>query len=303
MENRAVETADRKVGFRMSIGARFGPAGSSAAFAEAGNHSSLQAPGWLAGMGLNAFEYQCGRGVRVSEATALALGEEAARRGIALSLHAPYYISLASDDPVKRENSIRYILDSAAAVRRMGGSRIVVHPGGLGGLSRAGAVALACDTLRRAQQALDEAGLKDVHICPETMGKGNQLGDLEEVLTFCRLDERFLPCVDFGHLNARTAGGVNSAEAFAAVLDAICGRLGEERARRFHIHFSKIEYTKAGERRHLTFEDAVFGPEPAPLMALLAERGWTPTVICESAGTQDVDALTLKRLYEAGIRK
>lgn len=286
----------------MSICARFGPAGNSIAFTSEGNKSTMQAPGWLQKMGLNAYEYQCGRGVRVSEATAQALGEKAKQHGIALSLHAPYYISLASDDPAKRENSIRYILESATAIHRMGGERIIVHPGGLGGLSRAEATELASGTLKRAQQALDEAGLGDVHICPETMGKQNQLGNLDEVLTFCGLDERFYPCVDFGHLNARTVGGVNSSEAFSAVLDEIYNRLGEERARRFHIHFSKIEYTKAGEKRHLTFEDTEFGPEPEPLMTLLASRGWTPTVICESAGTQDADALVLKKLYKAGNR-
>ena len=280
--------------------ARFGPAGNSDAFYEQGFKATIQAPGRLQSIGLDAYEYQCGRGVMLGEETARALGEKARQHGIALSLHAPYYISLASDDAVKRENSIRYILESARAIGLMGGSRIVVHPGGLCGLSRAEATLLACDTLLRAQAALDDEGLSAVRICPETMGKINQLGDLEEVLTFCVLDERFLPCVDFGHLNSRTGGGVNSREAFAAVLDAIANRIGEERARGFHIHFSKIEYTKAGEKRHLTFEDTLYGPEPEPLMTLLAERGYAPTVICESSGTQDADALTMKKLYEAG---
>lgn len=279
--------------------ARFGPAGTSDTFYEKGYKAVIQMPGWLESIGLNAFEYQCGRGVQIGEEAAHALGSKAAEHGIAMSLHAPYYISLASDDPVKRVNSVRYILESARAITWMGGSRIIVHPGGLGGLSREGAAALASETLLKAQAALDEEGLGGVHICPETMGKVNQLGNLEEVLGFCALDERFLPCVDFGHMNARTLGGVNTREAFAGILDTLADRLGEERASQFHIHFSKIEYTKSGEKRHLTFEDTEFGPEPEPLMALLGERGWTPTVICESAGTQDTDALTLKMLYSA----
>lgn len=278
--------------------ARFGPAGNSESFYAAGYKATVEAPKWLQGLGLTAYEYQCGRGVRVSAETARVMGETAAAHGIQLSLHAPYYISLASAEPQKRDNSIRYIVESAKAVTAMGGTRIVVHPGGLGGLSRAEATALASTTLLRAQQALDDEGLSMVRICPETMGKINQLGDLDEVLQFCQVDERFLPCVDFGHLNSRTLGGLNSKEAFAAVLDRLTNELGAERGAQFHAHFSKIEYTGGGEKRHLTFEDTVYGPEPAPLMQLVRERGLTPTFICESDGTQAEDACALKRLYE-----
>ncbi len=278
--------------------ARFGPAGNSDSFYATGHKATVEAPKWLHELGLTAYEYQCGRGVRVSPQTAEVMGKAAAAYGIQVSLHAPYYISLASAEPEKRDNSIRYIVESARAVTAMGGNRIVVHPGGLGGLSRAEATALASKTLLRAQQALDEEGLSTVHICPETMGKINQLGDLDEVLQFCQVDERFFPCIDFGHLNSRTLGGLNSKESFAAVLDMLTNVLGEERGSRFHAHFSKIEYTAGGEKRHLTFEDTVYGPEPAPLMQLVRERGLTPTFICESDGTQAEDACTLMRLYK-----
>ncbi|MBQ6830731.1 MAG: TIM barrel protein [Clostridia bacterium] len=277
--------------------ARFGPAGNGDAFYAAGKKSTVQAPEWLHQLGLTAYEYQCGRGVRISEESALSLRAQAERYDIQLSLHAPYFISLASAEEEKRDNSIRYILESARAVHQMGGKRIVIHPGGLGGRSREEATQIACDTLHRAQQALDDEGLSEVIMCPETMGKINQLGNLDEILTFCRLDERMLPCIDFGHLNSRTGGELNSREAFGALLDRLENDLGAERASRFHAHFSKIEYTKGGEKRHLTFEDSVFGPEPAPLMALIHERGLTPTFICESDGTQVEDACTLQQLY------
>ncbi len=278
----------------------FGPAGSSESFAAEGHTSTMEAPAWLAARGLTAYEYQCGHGVRVKQETALKFGAEAKEHGIAVSLHAPYYISLASDDPAKRDNSVRYILDSARVVSAMGGQRIVVHPGGLGGLSRRDAAVLAADTLRRAQKALDEEGLYGIRLCPETMGKIQQLGDLDEVLFFCGIDERFLPCIDFGHLNARTMGGLSSKEDFAAVLDAVRDRLGEDRTRRFHAHFSRIEYSKGGEKRHLTFaEHRGFGPPPEPLMELIAERALTPVVICESAGTQAEDAAALRDLWLA----
>ena len=281
--------------------ALFGPAGNCDDFQAAGYKHTVQVFAWLSQHGLTAYEYQCGRGVRLSADTAAAMRAEAEKYGIAVSVHAPYFISLASAEEEKRDNSIRYILDSARAVAMLGGDRIVVHPGGLGGRSREEATALATETLLKAQAALDAEGLGHVHICPEVMGKVNQLGTLEEVLSFCQAEERFLPCVDFGHLNSRTFGATNSREAYAAVIDAIGETLGEERMRTFHIHFSKIEYTGGGEKKHLTFEDTAFGPDPDPLMTLLAERGLCPTVICESAGTQTADAATMSRLYTQAL--
>ena len=152
--------------------------------------------------------------------------------------------------------------------------------------------------IARARAALDEAGFAHIVLCPETMGKINQLGTLEEVLTLCEIDERMIPCIDFGHLNARTMGAIATKEDYAAILDAVENRLGRERAAVFHSHFSKIAFTpNGGESVHLTFDQTDFGPDPAPLMGELARRGWSPTIICESAGTQDVDALAMKELY------
>ncbi len=281
--------------------AKFGPAGTGDSFKEQGYKTSLQVPGYLKNMGLTWFEYQCGRGVNISAEKAVQLGEKAKEHGIGISLHAPYYISLASKEEEKRENSVNYILQSARAVNAMGGNRIVVHPGGLGGLSREGATALACETFKKAQGALDENGLSHIHICPETMGKINQLGDLQEVLTFCSLDERMIPCIDFGHLNARTHGGVSTAEDFEYVLSQVLNRLGEERYKNFHSHFSKIEYTEGGEKRHLTFEDTVYGPDFRPLGELIAKKGLTPIFVCESAGSQAEDALAMMQAYHGSL--
>ena len=118
---------------------RFGPAGNSDSFYNSGHKSSLETFPWLREKGLDVFEYQCGHGARTREETARQLGEKARECGIGVSLHAPYYISLASKDEEKRLNSLTYILQSARIVDWMGGRRIVVHPGGLGGLSREGA--------------------------------------------------------------------------------------------------------------------------------------------------------------------
>lgn len=281
------------------MSANFGPAGNAESFSAMGYKNSLDIPEYIEKMGLDAYEYQCGRGVKIGEDKADMLGRLAAEKGIKLSLHAPYYISMSSVEEQKRDNSVDYILASARAVNAMGGSRIVVHTGSCGKLPREEALRLAKDTMKKAIAALDNEGLGNIRVCPETMGKMNQLGTLDEVLELCTLDERLLPCIDFGHLNARTLGALKEKQDFAAVLDAIENKLGAARLKEFHSHFSKIEYTAGGEKRHLTFEDTVFGPDYEPLIELIYERGLCPTVICESAGTQAEDALAMKKLYES----
>ena len=251
------------------MSAKFGPAGNSESFSKMGYKHSLQVPEYIVKMGLDAFEYQCGRGVNIGEDKAVALGKIAAEKSVALSLHAPYYISMSSVEEQKRLNSIRYILDSARAVNFMGGNRIVVHTGSCSKISREEALSLATDTMKLAINALDSEGLGNVRICPETMGKINQLGTLEEVIALCKLDERLLPCIDFG----------------------------KARLKEFHSHFSKIEYSAGGEKKHLTFEDTVFGPNFEPLMELIYKKNLSPTFICESAGTQAEDAKVMKDYY------
>ena len=151
--------------------------------------------------------------------------------------------------------------------------------------------------MKRSIIALENEGLGDIHICPETMGKVNQLGTLEEVLALCSIDERLIPCIDFGHLNARDLGVLNSFEAFEDIFIKIKNQLGTERLKSFHSHFSKIEYTTGGEKRHLTFSDNVYGPDFEPVMELCVKYDCSPVFICESAGTQAEDAKQMKDYY------
>lgn len=276
---------------------KFGPAGNSESFAALGYKNSLQVPEYIVEMGLDCYEYQCGRGVNIGEDKARQLGEKAKAAGVSLSLHAPYYISMSSVEEEKRLNSINYILASAKAVNAMGGDRIVVHTGSCGKISREQALTFALDTMKKALDALDREGLGHIHICPETMGKVNQLGTLNEVLELCRLDERLIPCIDFGHLNARDLGILKTTADFENIFTSIKNALGTDRLKCFHSHFSKIEYTTGGEKRHLTFEDTVFGPDFEPVMELTYKYGCDPTFICESAGTQAEDAKQMKDYY------
>ena len=277
----------------------FGTAGTSESFKAMGYKTSAQVPEYTAAMGLDAFEYQCGRGVRLGEALAKTIRAGAEACGIYFSLHAPYYISMSSMEEEKRLNSVDYILQSAAAVRALGGRRVIFHAGSCGKQSREEALAKALDTMARMQTALDEAGFEDITLCPETMGKVGQLGTLDEVLALCKVDKRITPCIDFGHLNARDGGWIKGKEQYAFILDRMAEELGDERAVNFHAHFSRIEYTTGGEKRHLTFADTVFGPPFEPLMEVLWQRRLAPVIVCESAGTQAEDAAVMKGYYKA----
>jgi len=281
----------------------FGTAGAGDLFYGKGYKRSLEVPGFLAEMGLDAFEYQCGRGVNIGAETAGLLGENAREHKIALSIHAPYYISLAVEEGERWEKNLNYFRKSAEAARAMGAKRIVFHPGGVGKMTRQKAYQLAEKTLIYVMGQLKEMGLDDIIYCPETMGKINQLGDLDEVLNLCRLTDNLLPCVDFGHMYARTHGETEGYNSFAEIFDWIADVLGEDKARRIHCHFSRIEYSAGGEKKHLTFEDTEYGPAYEPLMELLYKKGYAPAIICESAGTQAEDAKAMSEYYYNQINK
>lgn len=281
---------------------KFGTAGLDANFTQQGFKKTIEAPIYLEKMGLDAFEYQCGRGVRISEKAAMEFGAACKAKNITLSLHAPYYISMSSLEEEKRLNSIGYILDSAKAVKAMGGSRVIFHSGSCAKIPRDVALAKAVDTMQRIMQALDENGLGDITVCPETMGKVNQLGSLSEVMALCKVDERIIPCIDFGHLNARDLGCIKTIEDYKNIIETMENEIGTDRTKVFHSHFSKIEYTTGGEKRHLTFEDTLYGPEFEPLMEIIARKNLSPTIICESDGTQGIDAAQMKAYYKSIVK-
>lgn len=278
------------------MSALFGPAGNAESFPY---RSSVDAPGWLRELGLDCYEYQCGKGVNVGEETARRIGLAAEKHGIRLSLHAPYFINLANPDPEALRKTIGYITSACLAADWMGAGRIIIHSGALMKRTRREALDTALCSIKEVVKACDDAGFAHLTLCPETMGKLNQLGDLDEVLELCTVDERLTPCVDFGHLYARSLGADEGAEACERMLDRMKEVLGEERAGRFHSHFSHIEFTLGGgEKCHRTFaNDGGYGPDWTPLAAAVARRGWSPTFICESAGTQAEDALEMKRVY------
>ncbi len=278
---------------------RFGPGGNSKRFFDEGHRSTLEAAKWLAENGLDAYEYQGGNGIHGSIGSFRRIGELMSENGIAVSLHSPYFISLSSVEEDKRLKSVSYIEQSVDAAEALGAKTIVIHCGSCAKISREDAAALSKDTLARALDALsDKLAASGVRLGIETMGKINQLGTLDEVIDICSSDRRLRPVVDFGHLNAREGGVFFTPDDFARVFDRIGNALGDCEAKNLHCHFSKIEFTSGGEKRHLTFEDEEFGPRFEPFVETMAKYGLTPTVICESDGTMADDALKMKRYFE-----
>jgi len=278
---------------------RFGPSGNSESFYSQGHKSSVEMPLWLKEMGLSAYEYQCSKGIRISRETAVRLGEEAEKNDIFLSVHAPYYINLANTDEQKRKGSIDYLLKTMEAAQWMGAARVVVHTGSCAKTDRKKALDTAVDAMRETIQKADEMGYSGISICPEVLGKINQLGTLEEVMEICRIDERLIPTIDFGHLHARGMGCLNSPEDFEMIIEKIENELGTERMKKIHCHFSRVEFSSGGEKRHRTISDTEYGPDFEHLAVVLCRRNIEPVIICESRENMAEDALELKRIYES----
>ena len=275
--------------------AKFGPGGNGDLFYTAGNKSTTQAPRWVKEFGLDAYEYEAGKGIMAGESALRAIGDEAKKHGVHMSLHAPYFISLSGVDEEKRLNSIKYIEKSLWAAELLDAKTIVIHSGSAAKISREEAMKLSMDTLSRVIEAVGDTRIK---LGIETMGKVNQLGTLDEVIEQCKVDSHYVPVVDFGHMNAREIGGYFvTVDDYRRVFDKIGNSLGDEVAKNLHCHFSKIEYTGAGEKKHLTFADTQYGPEFEPLIEAIILEGVAPTIICESDGTMPEDALKMKKYY------
>ena len=276
---------------------KFGPSGNSESFYAAGYSHTEESALFVKERGLDCFEYSFGRGVRMTEAKAHSIGAAFKAQDVEISAHAPYFINFANPDDEMAEKSYGYVLDTARVLSAMGGTRVVFHPAAQGKSTREEAVQKTEERLKILRDQIYENGLQDMIFCPETMGKLAQIGTVEEIVRFCLIDPVFVPCVDFGHINAREQGSLKTEEDYYARLSYMIDKLGFDRMKHFHVHFSKIMYSVKGEVKHLTFEDDVFGPEFHPLAKVLKKLSLEPYVVSESAGTQIEDAAEMKKIY------
>ncbi len=276
---------------------KFGPSGNCESFYAEGYKNTEQSALFVKNRGLDCFEYSFGRGVNMSEGKAISIGEAFAAEGVEISVHAPYFINFANPDDEMAAKSYGYVLDSAKMLKLMGGKRVVFHPAAQGKTTREEAVARTEERLKILRDYIYLNDLQDMLFCPETMGKLAQIGTVEEIVRFCKIDPVYIPCVDFGHINAREQGSLKTVADYKTRLQYMVDELGMEKMKHFHVHFSKIMYSAKGEVKHLTFEDDVYGPEFAPLAIALKELGLEPYIVSESAGTQAEDAAEMKKMY------
>lgn len=276
---------------------KFGPSGNCESFYAEGYSHTEEAAAFVKKRGLDCFEYSFGRGVRMSEEKAISIGEAFQKEDVEISAHAPYFINFANPDDEMAAKSYGYVLDTANALKRMGGKRVVFHPAAQGKASREEAVALTEERLKILRDYIYLNSMEDMIFCPETMGKLAQIGTVEEVVRFCKVDSVYTPCVDFGHINAREQGSLKTVNDYKARLEYMIAELGFERMKHFHVHFSKIMYSVKGEIKHLTFEDEVYGPDFEPLAIALKDLKLEPYIVSESAGKQAEEALYMKKIY------
>ena len=265
---------------------RFGPAGNDVKFYADGNQSSVDAPRWLAGIGLTAYEISFGRGIRMTDKTAQIIGQQAATHNVKISVHAPYYINLAN--VANLEKNYHYIKRSLQLLKLMGGDRLVVHTGCQMQMSRAEALQNCRNSLQIILARLRDDGMEGYWLCLETMGKYTQIGNLDEICDLCQLDPAHLmPTVDLGHMNCLAQGRLDIRQTFDQL----------KPFPQVHFHISFIEYGSKGEIRHLTLADTQYGFDLSLVMRLLHTRLGNDVVICESDSIMAQDSLQLRDFY------
>jgi deoxyribonuclease-4 len=243
---------------------------------------------------LGAMEMAFVHSVSIGEESARKLSAVARTEGVALSIHAPYYINLNSREPDKVAASKERILKAARAGSWAGARNIALHLAFYHGDPPADVYGRVRDGLVECLARLSAEGICDVILRPEVMGGQAEFGTLDEVLDLSVELEGVLPCVDFAHLHARSAGGYNTYVEFAQVLRRIEERLGRRGLDDAHIHVSGIAYGPKGERNHLVLQESDFNY--SALLQALIDFEVKGLVICESPNQED-DALLLQQTY------
>ncbi len=269
---------------------RFGPAGRPLGY----NGATELACDYIREIGLDAYEYQATYGVKIKKQSALKLKENSQKNDVLVSMHAPYYINLSSNKDDVVERSIERLVQSARAAEWIGAYRIVFHPGFYTKYSPDEAMGRCQKAINILEGQLSSKGIKDYTFAPETTGKKSQLGSLDEIIKICEVNDNFAPTVDFAHLYARSIGGIKDQDDYSRIFSKLEDELG---IKTLHCHFTRIEYTDKGEKRHHTLRERNYGPPLKPLLKEIIERGWNVNMICETP-FRDEDALLIKDDYQ-----
>ncbi|MBV6466091.1 MAG: endonuclease 4 [Anaerolineales bacterium] len=244
-------------------------------------------------IGLDALELGWVQAVRVSEETCAAIKAAGAAHGVALSVHAPYFINLNADKD-EWPKSRKRLMDAAHYGHLAGATEIVFHPGSYFGRDPREVMKAALPRLEKCVVELRKAG-NPVTLRPETMGKSAMLGSFEDALEMSRQIAGVQPCLDFAHLHARPGDGtVNSADEWSRLLERYAQVLGAQTLTNLHIHLSGIEYGPKGEKNHLPLDEADL--KWKDLLKTLKKFGCGGRILCESPIMEE-DALRMKKAW------
>ncbi len=244
-------------------------------------------------MDLDGMELEFVHGVRMSDETRGLVKKQAKDRNLFLTAHGPFYINLNAKEEEKVEASVKRVLDTALAAYDTGAYSITYHAAYyLGGDKET----VFKQVVRQTEKIIDvlERANINVWVRPETTGKATQWGDLDEVISLSKEFEQVLPCIDFSHLHARSAGEFNTYDEFAYILDRIGNEIGKYALDNFHAHLAGIEYTAKGERQHLIVEESDMNYKD--LLKALKDFDIKGVLVCESPNIEE-DCKLFKDYY------
>lgn len=242
-------------------------------------------------MNLDGMELEFVHGVRMNDANRDFVKEMS--KDFVITAHGPFYINLNSQEEEKIDASLQRIIDTAYAAKQAGAFSITYHAAFYMGKDKETVYNQVKTQTRRILDVLENENI-DVWIRPETTGKATQWGDLDEIIKLSKEFEQVLPCVDFSHLHARSAGEYNTYDEFSKILEKMGTEIGEYALENFHGHLAGIEYTAKGEKQHLNLENSDMNYKD--LMKAMKEFNVKGALVCESPNIED-DCKLLKDYY------
>jgi len=292
----------RSVHIELADHPRFGPAGMPSRF-KLLKQPVTEVPKYLRNEGLDSFEYQMvrwGPKPQIRQEMAEKLGKNAAENDVWLTAHGSYFVNLTSPNKETLEASKRRLLACVTGANWMGAHIVVFHPGSYAGRPPQEVFKTCAKAMEEVIETMHSLGMTRVHLAPEMMGKSSQFGSLEEVLALCERVDLTEPNVDWSHLHARDRGRFRTIDDMRKVMDQIEKRLGTNALKNLHCHYSHIEFTDKGERRHHNLDRMEYGPDFKFLAKLIAERDLRPVIACETLNL-DLDAVKLRDMVLAEI--
>jgi deoxyribonuclease IV len=244
---------------------------------------------------LGCMELEFVNGVRMSEKTAQVVAAKAREREVLLSVHGPYWINLNSKEPEKIIASRQRIVHASRIGEICGARSMIFHPAFNHDDSPEVVLGRVVEGLSLVREELNQTEIT-MTLRPETTGKGSQFGSLEEIIAVSQQVEGVLPCIDFGHLHARSNGAYNTYDEFCGILESMEQGLGREALDNVHFHVSGIAYSAKGERNHLVLEESDFNYKE--LLRAFKAFDVKGLVICESPSIEQ-DAMRLRDFYNS----